>query len=99
VDLVIAKALRGRNIDVLTALEAGRCGDTDEQHLEFAAREARVLVTHDQDFLVLHANGTPHAGIVYARNGTRTTSQMVQFLKLVHDVLSPDEMSGRVEFA
>ena len=74
VDLTIAKALRDRGVDVATALETGRCASSEERQLALALREARVLVTYDEDFLALHSNGVPHAGIVYARMGTRTAS-------------------------
>ncbi len=99
VDLTIARALLGRGVDVTTAVDTGRCARSDESQLAMALREGRVVVTHDQDFLVLHSMRVPHAGIVYARMGTRTASQMVQFLKLAYDVLSPQEMKGHVEFA
>lgn len=94
----IATALRRRGMDVTTAADAGLLSASDEQHLAFASRENRVLVTHDSDFLQLHQLGTPHAGIAYCPPDSRTLGQMVQFLCLLHDCLSEDEMRGRVEY-
>jgi predicted nuclease of predicted toxin-antitoxin system len=65
-----ADGLRRRGVDVLTALEAGREGFPDNEQLVFAAQEGRVLVTMDADFLVLDAQGVPHAGIAYAHQGS-----------------------------
>ena len=53
----IAAGLRRRNIDVTTAADAGLIGATDVAHLEFAASWGRVVVTQDDDFLRLHAQG------------------------------------------
>jgi predicted nuclease of predicted toxin-antitoxin system len=54
----IAAGLRRRNIDVTTAAEAGLTGVTDSTHMEFAASSGRVVVTQDDDFLRLHAQGS-----------------------------------------
>lgn len=84
---------------MLTTLQAGRDGVSDDDQLAFAKREGRVLVTHDEDFLTLHSTGLPHAGIVYAKEGTRTVGEMIRFLSLVSEVCTASEMRGRVEFA
>lgn len=99
VDPAIADGLRNRGVDVVAAAEAERLGLSDEEQLEFALREGRVLVTHDRDFLRLHSNEAAHAGIVYAETGSRTVGEMIRFLKLVYDVLLPEDMRGHVEFA
>src|SRR5262249_34838704 len=53
VDGAIARGLRDRGVDVTTARDAGLLGAPDAEHLEFAMRESRVIVTHDADFLRL----------------------------------------------
>ena len=62
----IAKGLRRRSIDVLTLREASMLGASDEEHIAFARRQGRVIVTYDDDFLRLAAEVPDHAGIVYA---------------------------------
>ncbi|HKP13851.1 MAG TPA: DUF5615 family PIN-like protein [Blastocatellia bacterium] len=94
----IALALRQRGIEVTTAAEAGLLAAKDEDHLEHARRSRRVIVTHDDDFLNLHARGRPHAGIAYCRLGARTVGEMVQMLVLIYELMSPDEMAGRVVY-
>jgi predicted nuclease of predicted toxin-antitoxin system len=92
----IAAGLRRRNIDVTTAAEAGLTGVTDSTHLEFAASSGRVVVTQDDDFLRLHAQGVSHAGIAYCQQQSMSVGEMLR--RLIHDLLSPGEMAGRVEF-
>ena len=57
-----------------------------------------MIVTQDDDFLKLHANGAPHAGIVYCRQQTLTIGEILRRLVLIHDLLDPAEIKGRVEF-
>ena len=98
IDEAIAGGLRQRGIDVTTAKEAGLLAASDEEQLAFAHAAHRVLVTHDADFLRLHADKLPHAGVAYCRAGTRTIGEMVRALVLIHDCLTIDEMQGHVEW-
>ena len=48
-------ALRARRVDVLTASDAGMINKWDEDHLRWAAREARVLYSFNiADYCSLH---------------------------------------------
>jgi hypothetical protein len=57
-----------------------------------------VLVTHDNDFLRLHARGVAHAGIAYCQQESLTVGEMLRGLILIHDLLNPAEIAGKVEF-
>ncbi|MCC6365675.1 MAG: DUF5615 family PIN-like protein [Bryobacterales bacterium] len=94
----IAEGLRRRHIDVTTAQDAGLTGATDEAQLSFASLSGRVMVTRDDDFLRLHAHGVAHAGIVYCPQRSLTVGEMLRGLILIHDLLGPEEIAGRVEF-
>ena len=93
----VARGLRRRGVDVITASEAEMLGATDQEHLQFAARQARVIFAQDDDFLRLHAQGQQHAGIVYAQQHT-PIGALVSGLMLVYQLLSQDEMRNHVEF-
>jgi uncharacterized protein with PIN domain len=93
----VARGLRSRGVDVLTVQEAGLLGASDEEHLERARAEGRVLFTQDEDYFALHAAGVEHAGIAYAPQGTSIGS-MIRGLMLIDQVLTADEMKGHVEF-
>lgn len=47
----VAEGLRRRSLDVLTVQAAKMVGASDEEQLAFAAKEGRVMVTFDDDYL------------------------------------------------
>jgi predicted nuclease of predicted toxin-antitoxin system len=94
----VALGLRLRGIDVSTTVEERLISATDEQQLVFAAGQGRVLVTHDADFLRLHAGEHPHAGVVFCHQRDATVGALVRGLVLLSALLSPEEMVNHVEF-
>ncbi|MCP5096113.1 MAG: hypothetical protein GY943_11210 [Chloroflexi bacterium] len=97
VNPVVAHALRRHGIDVTTTITANLRASSDERQLAYALQENRVIVTHDDDFLRLAAN-SDHAGIAYCHKEARTIGQIISALRLIYQVLAPDEIRGRVEF-
>lgn len=95
---VIAVGLRLRGIEAHTTADLGLRGASDETQLAVAARSGRILVTHDTDMLVLHSNGFPHAGIVFAPSGARRIGDLVRSLVIIASVLTADDMRNSVEF-
>ena len=67
------------------------------EQLALAAEKSWVIVTRDNDFLVLHAQALPHSGIVFA---TRPLSigELINGLLLIHEILEPKDMANHVEF-
>lgn len=94
----VSYGLRRHGVDVLTAQEAGRCGLSDQEQLEFATAEERVVATFDTDFLALHQAGVPHAGIAWCQEHKHGIGQFIQALLLVHGVLDRDGMRNHVEY-
>lgn len=94
----IAKGLRQRGIDVTTTSDANLIGATDEQQLEFALSENRVLVTHDEDHLRLHQQGIPHAGIAYSNARSSSIGRMVHGLVRLWRNKTSEAIQGCVEF-
>jgi hypothetical protein len=93
----VALGLRRRGIDVLTVQEAGLAGESDRGHLTLATAQGRVIFTQDDDFLRLHAQGIPHAGIIYGHR-RMPVGDVIRGLVIISHVLSPDEMRDHVEF-
>ncbi len=93
----VVRGLRHRGVDVRTVPEARLLGAMDEEHLERARAEGRVIFTQDEDFLRLHAAGVEHAGIAYAPHGL-SVGEIVLGLMLIYQVLEPDDMTGHVEY-
>jgi hypothetical protein len=93
----VTRGRRQRGVDVLTTQEAGMRGADDEAQLRLAADQERVLFSQDEDFLVLQRQIASHAGIAYAPQQT-PIGTLVRGLLLIHDVLTAEDMRGRVEF-
>lgn len=98
IDHAVARGLRLRGIDATTTADAALISATDDAHVDFAGTERRIILTHDPDFLRLHDSGVKHAGIIFCQKGSHSVGEMIQFLCLVHDCLTPEEMQGQVEF-
>ena len=98
VDPDIAEALRRHGIDVTTTVEAALRTTHDDVHMDHIRSEGRVIVTHDADFLRRASRDTDHPGVAYCHMGTRSMGQIIRTLILIWEVLTPEEMRGRVEF-
>lgn len=97
IDRAVARALRQAGIDARTVAEAGLRQRPDDDLIAFGLSVERVIVMLDRDFLRRHHEGEHHAGIVYCRAGTQTIGQFIEFLTLLHDTYSAEEMMGRLE--
>ena len=93
----VTHGLQLRSVDVLTTQEANMLKQDDEELLRFATSQERVMFSQDEDFLALHNKGIEHSGIAYTPQGT-SIGEMVRGLLLIHDVLTPDEIRGRIEY-
>ncbi len=96
IDPAVARALRQHGIDVSTTADAGLRTKDDTTHFNFVRSKGRVMVTRDRDFLRLAAESQEHPGIVFCT--TYSIGEIVRGLTLIHEVLSPAELHGRVEF-
>jgi hypothetical protein len=94
----VARGLRRRGVDVLTAQEADRCRVSDLDQLRFSTQQGRVLVTFDADFISLAAAGTEHAGIAFCAASKYSIGELIYALLLVQDALNLDDMRNHIEF-
>ncbi len=69
----------------------------DEAQLAFATAQGRCIITHDDDYLTLHASGVRHAGIIYGAQGM-SIGDLVRGVMLIVDVLADEDMRDHVEF-
>ncbi len=98
IDPNIARGLLRYGIDVTTTIDAGLRTQSDEFHLEFIREEQRVMVTHDDDFLIMARDTTDYPGIVYCPPNSRSIGEIIRSLILIYEVYTPEEMSGRIEY-
>ena len=70
IDPGVVAYLRSEEFDVLDVIESGLSGSDDEQLLEIAHAQGRVVITHDSDFgTLVVAAGKPFTGIIYLKPG------------------------------
>lgn len=95
----IARQLRSRGIDVLTAQEAGRAGKEipDSDQLAYATSLGRVIVTRDHHFEVLAYTQRPHAEIIRLQKED-TIGNYIEFLEYAAHVYEPEYMRNRLEY-
>jgi hypothetical protein len=102
-DAALVQALCARGVDVLTAFEAEMIERSDEDHLDYATSQGRVLYTFNvADFCRIHAayqsSSRPHTGIVVSRQKQYSVGeQMRRLLKLIA-VRSAEQMGNHLEF-
>ncbi|MFA6544441.1 MAG: DUF5615 family PIN-like protein [Limisphaerales bacterium] len=98
----IARSLRLRGVEVLTAYEDGADEFEDEAVLARATALGRVLFTQDEDLLAIahrhQAEALPFSGVVYAHQLCVSVGRCVTDLELIANASSSAEMANHVEF-
>jgi predicted nuclease of predicted toxin-antitoxin system len=102
-DQALIRGLHARGVDVITALDAQMIERRDQEHLDYATVQGRVLCTFNvRDFHQLHVEyqqqGKSHAGIILVPQQRYTLGeQLRRILKLVARK-SAESMMDQVEF-
>jgi len=99
----LLRALLARGVDVTTALQAGMIERNDNEHLDYASGQGRVLYSFNVgDFSRLHraylAEGRSHAGMILARQQRYSVAEQTRRLLKLTASVSAEEMNNRVEF-
>lgn len=98
-DIVSGLLRRERRIDFQSAGEAGLRGLSDAQVLALAAREGRIVISHDRKTMPAHfaeflrANSSPGLFIVSQKIGLTTA---IEGLALVWAASEPEEWINRL---
>ena len=94
----IANGLRLRGIDVSTSKDAGLLEAADEEHIEWAKEETRVIFSCDDDFLRLASTGIEHAGIAYCHQRHRSIGDIIRGLVALRRAKTAEEMTNQIHF-
>lgn len=96
----IVDALRSRGVDCLLTREEGRERASDENLLQRATDLGRVMVSSDEDMLIITsrwlANGKHFAGLVYLRQLAISVGQAVAELEMIALASLPGENVDQV---
>jgi predicted nuclease of predicted toxin-antitoxin system len=89
----VARQLTLRGVDIVRCEDVGLGDESDIVHLEYAAREGRVIITHD-DFARLasewQSQGKPFAGIILCLakvQGQSAIGKIVNEVMLYHELI------------
>lgn len=94
----VLRGLRLRGINVTSTSDAGLLGAPDEEHIQFAMREGRVIVTNDADFLRLDRRGALHWGIIYCTSQMLPTGTVVTRIADICASHDDDALRGKIVF-
>jgi predicted nuclease of predicted toxin-antitoxin system len=98
----VARWLRRRSVDVLTAYDDGRALWSDPDLLDRATELERVIVTHDHHFLVegtrRQREGVPFSGIIFVHSERVPLQIVVNDLDIAAKVLEPAEIANHIEY-
>jgi len=98
VDFAIADGLIRRGISCTRTPPDVPKGVDDTVQLQFCHTSGRVIVTNDQDMLILAAVGTEHSGIAYYYQKSRSIGQLIARLTTLSREHEAEQMKGRVEY-
>jgi hypothetical protein len=99
----VLAGLRARGVDAMTALEAGLIDGSDEEQLEYARSQRRVLFSFNAShFYRIHSEllsqGESHAGILLAPQQRYSIGERVRRLLKLIAARTAEEMRDRLEF-
>ena len=102
-DEYFLRALRSRNVDVLTPKDVGMLHRSDEEQLSWARENGRVIFTFNvRDFNQLHSiwteTGLNHAGIIFSPQQRYGIGELLRGVLQLINLRSSQEMQDRVEF-
>ncbi len=99
----LVRALQARGVDVTTALVEEMIERSDEEHLDYATAQGRVLYTFNvADFYRIHGEyltqGKSHTGIILAPQQRYSVGEQMRRLLALMASKSADDMRNNVEF-
>lgn len=102
-DKDLVRALRARGVDVEAANEAGMIERTDDEQLEYASADNRIVYSFNRGhFCRLHAQwlaaGRSHAGIVVARQQQYSVGEQMRRLLKLLAAKTAEDMHNHIEF-
>ncbi len=97
------QALKSRGVDVLTVTDVGMLNRSDEEQLDWANTNGRVIFSFNaRDFYKLHTirlkQDLSHEGIILAPQQRYGIGDLMRGVLRLINSMSAEEMQGQVEF-
>ncbi len=101
-DIVRAVKRRNAAIDIVLAREVGLAEAEDPEILAWAAKDGRVVLTHDRNTMIAFANrrtidGEPMAGLVVVAQFAGLAA-VIDDILILSECTEPAEWENRVEY-
>jgi len=98
----VARGLRRREVDVVTAFEDRAHEMEDQDLLQRSVLLGRILYTHDDDLLSeadqWQKEGRSFPGVIYVHQTRLSIGAQIEELELIAKAGEPSDFHGRVEF-
>jgi DNA-binding transcriptional MerR regulator len=99
----LIRGLRARGVDVQTALDANMIQRSDQEHLDFASAQGRVLCTFNvRDFYQLHVKylrqGRSHSGIILVPQQRYSLGEQLRRVLKIIATKTAESMRNQAEF-
>lgn len=99
----VVSGLRARGVDVATAHDVGLADSSDDEQLEFARNNGRVLFSFNiSDFQRIHteylSQGKSHSGIISAAQQRYSVGERIRRLQKLIAARSAEDMTDCLEF-
>ncbi|MFM7219425.1 MAG: DUF5615 family PIN-like protein [Nodosilinea sp.] len=99
---LVATLLRNRGLDVLTTIEAGMSGFSDDEQLAYAASDNRCILTHNRvDYERSHLNyvqaDQQHSGIIVTPQNN--AYEVAKRVSIILNNLTADEVFNQLLYA
>ena len=99
----LVKALQNTDLDVITVVDAGMLGASDEKQLIWSTEHKRAIYSFNVgDFCKLHQDymilGKTHTGIILGQQRKYSISQQLKGLLKLVAALSAEEMVNKLVF-
>lgn len=102
-DSDVVRDVRFRGLDILTSHEAGMDHRNDEDQLDFAMAEGRILYSFNaKDFNRIHieyiTHNKPHAGIIISQQHRYSLGEQMRRLTRIVNARTAEQMINQLEF-
>ncbi len=103
-DNSIVRGVRRRSdrIDIVTIQEVGLSGMDDPAVLDWAAKERRILITHDVATITYYAyermeNNLPMVGVIEVKTGV-SIGKAIADIVLIFECCQPEDLDGQIYY-
>lgn len=97
IDPTVAKTLRHYGIRVLSPSDSELRDRADLEQLLLACQKQLAIVTPDPALVRLARDQPSHFGLIYCDPCEPTPSKLIRRLILIYEVMSIDELMGKIE--